>query len=35
MIHKKYPFETFMTRHLGGDHKLTDLLIGRAKDVED
>ncbi|MGB8935952.1 MAG: CbiX/SirB N-terminal domain-containing protein [Candidatus Nitrosopolaris sp.] len=33
---KKYPFENaFMTSHLGVDHKLIDLLIERARDVED
>jgi len=33
---KKYPFNnTFMTSHLGVDQKLIDLLIERARDVEE
>ena len=33
---KKYPFDnTFMTSHLGVDQKLIDLLIERARDVEE
>jgi len=33
---KKYPFENaFMTSHLAVDHKLIDLLIERAREVEE
>ncbi len=33
---RKYPFENaFMTSHLGVDHKLIDLLIERAREVEE
>jgi sirohydrochlorin ferrochelatase len=33
---KKYPFDnTFMTSHLGVDQKLIDLLLERARDVEE
>jgi hypothetical protein len=33
---RKYPFENaFMTSHLGVDHELIDLLIERAREVEE